>query len=139
MPQSITPDIEQFYEDEEILTIIAESPNLTAQFNEPDVANSDVCVVLPQVYRGAGYQRDQFNLDVILKHDQVTEFGQYEMYRVKDFIRQRVDVGPVLHAVQQVTGVDVKVVMDSIKKQIKFLQKPENRNLPVAPAQMVNL
>lgn len=67
MPQSVTPNIEQFYEDEEILAIIAESPSLTAQFNGQDILNSQVCVVLPQVRHYPGYGRNQFDVDVFVK------------------------------------------------------------------------
>jgi MerR family transcriptional regulator, heat shock protein HspR len=43
-----------------------------------------------------------------------------------------------MHAVQQIAGVDTIQVLDSIKRQLKFLQRPENQDLPVAPAQMIN-
>lgn len=117
--------------------MIARSANLTQQFDEPDALNSDVCVVLPQVYRGLGYQPNEFDLDVIIKHEPATELGQWEMYRIKDFIRQRVDLAPVLYTVYEVTGVEIVTVTESIKAQIKFLQRVENRDLPTAPAQLL--
>jgi len=57
---------------------------------------------------------------------------------VKDFIRQKVDVAPLMHGVEQIAGVDTTQVLESIKQQLKFLQRPENQDLPVAPAQMIN-
>ncbi len=138
MPDQISPHIEQFYGDQEIISIIEHSDNLRRQFNEPDIRDSLLCVVLPVVRRGTGYQVNQLDLDVFVRHGNVTELGQYELYRVKDFIRQQVDIAPVLHAVHLIAGVDVKTVADSIKRQVQFLQKGENRDLPVTPAQMIN-
>ena len=43
-----------------------------------------------------------------------------------------------MHAVQQIAGVDINLVLESIKQQLKFLQRPVNLDLPVAPAQMIN-
>ena len=93
MPEQITPHIQQFYDDAEIEQIIRESANLTQQFSEPDVVNSSVCVVFPVVRRYAGYQTNQFDLDLFIKHPEATDLGQLEMYQIKDFIRQRVDIG----------------------------------------------
>lgn len=138
MPEWITAHIQQFYDNIKIKQIIDESENLTRQFNEPDVLNNQVCVVLPVVRRNVGYQTNQLDLDLFIKHGKATELGQLEMYRVRDFIRQRVDMAPVLHTAHMVTGVDVHAVAETIKRQIKFLQRPENRDLPIAPAQMIN-
>ena len=138
MPEQITPYIEQFYNDAEIWPIIHEAPYLQQQFNEPDILHNTVCVVLPLVRRQPGYVAHQFDLYLFIKHDQVTDLGQLELYRVKDFIRQKVDVGPIMHTVQQVAGVDITQVLESIKHQLKFLQRVENQDLPVAPAQMIN-
>lgn len=138
MPEQISPYIEQFYDDAEIWPIIHEAPYLQQQFNEPDILHNTVVVVLPLVRRQSGYAPHQFDLYLFIKHNQATDLGQLELYRVKDFIRQKVDVAPLMHAVQQVAGVDITQVLESIKRQLKFLQRPENQDLPVAPAQMIN-
>lgn len=128
-------------EDDEIWPIIHENASLPQQFNDPDVKNNEVCVILPLVRRYAGYKPHQLDIDVL--HPQTTELGQLELYRVKDFIhrrrgRQKVDMGPVLHTAQVIAGVEVKKVLESIKRQIQFLQRPENQDLPMAPAQILN-
>jgi len=143
MPNQITPHIQQLYDDAEVQQVIDENASLTQQFSDPDVKNNRVCVVLPVVRRYAGYQQHQFDLDLFIKHNEVTELGQLEMYRVsldrvKDFIRQKVDIAPVLYTVQQVTGVNIQTTAENIKRQVKNLQKPENRDLPMASAQMIN-
>lgn len=138
MPEQITPYIEQFYDDAEIWPIIQGAPYLLQQFQEPDILHNTVVVVLPLVRRQLEYQPHQFDLYLFIKHHQVTDLGELELYRVKDFIRQKVDVGPLMHAVQQIAGVDTTQVLESIKRQLKFLQRPENQDLPVAPAQMIN-
>ena len=138
MANQITPHIQQFYEDEEIQQIISESPNLTQQFEEPDVKNAQVDVVLAAVRRYPGYQEDELDLDIFIKHSRVTELGQLELYRVRDFVRQQVDLAPVLLTAQQVAGVDIIEVAESIKRQLKFLHRPENRDLPQAPAWITN-
>ena len=134
----VSPHIEQFYDDEEIEQIIRESVNLTQQFDEPDVKNARVCAVLAAVRRYPGYQDEEVDLDLFIKHDKVTELGQLELYRVRDFVRKQVDLGSVLFAAQQIAGVDIVEVVESIKRQLKFLHKPENRDLPQAPAWIVN-
>jgi len=138
MPEQITPHIEQFYDDAEIWPIIKGAPYLEQQFNEPDILHNTVVVVLPLVHRQPGYLANQFDLYLFIKHHLVTDLGQLELYRVQDFVRQKVDVAPLMHALQQIAGVDTTQVLESIKRQLKFLQRPENRDLPVAPAQMVN-
>ena len=138
MPKQITPFIQQFYDDSEVQQVISESPNLTQQFSDPNIKDNQVCVVLPAVRRYSGYQTHQFDLDLFIKHDKATELGQLEMYRVRDFIRQRVDLAPVLHATYQLTGADVQLVAERIRRQIKYLQRPENRDLPMASAQMIH-
>jgi len=138
MPNQITPHIQQLYDDAEVQQVIDENASLTQQFSDPDVKNNRVCVVLPVVRRYAGYQQHQFDLDLFIKHNEVTELGQLEMYRVKDFIRQKVDIAPVLYTVQQVTSVNIRTTAENIKRQFKYLQKPENRDLPMASAQMIN-
>lgn len=139
MPHQITPHIQQFYNDDEIWSVIQANTNLMQQFHEPDIRQNQVDVVLPVVRRDAGYGTHQFDLDLFIKHARVTELGQLELYRVKDFVRQKVDIGPVLHAVHQLTGVEIRTVAEHIKRQLQFLQKPENQDLPMAPAQMINL
>ena len=111
---------------------------LQQQFREPDILHNAVVVLLPLVRRQPGYAPHQFDLCLFVKHHQVTDLGELELYRVKDFIRQKVDVAPLMHALQQIAGVDTTQVLESIKRQIKFLQRPENLDLPVAPAQMIN-
>lgn len=138
MPEQITPYIEQFYDDAEIWPIINGAPYLQQQFQEPDILHNTVVVVLPLVRRQPGYQPHQFDLYLFIKHHQVTDLGELELYRVKDFIRQKVDVAPLMHALQQIAGVDTTQVLESIKRQLKFLQRPENQDLPIAPAQMIN-
>ena len=138
MPEQITSYIEQFYDDAEIWPIINSASYLKQQFNEPDITNNTVCVILPIVRRYPGYLTNQFDLDIFIKHPMVTSLGQLELYRVKDFIRQKVDVAPLMHAVHQITGVEITPVLERIKQQLKFLQRPENLDLPVAPAQMIN-
>jgi MerR family transcriptional regulator, heat shock protein HspR len=138
MPKQITPYIVQYYDDTEIWQIINENAHIKQQFNEPDIINNQVCVVLPLVYRWPGYARNQFDLYLFIKHNQITELGRLELYRVIDFIRQKVDVSPVIQTAHLVAGVDSIRLLESIKKQIKFLQQAENQALPVAPAQMLN-
>ncbi|MGB3849372.1 MAG: hypothetical protein WA958_05350 [Tunicatimonas sp.] len=138
MADSISPHIIQYYDDEEILAIIAESPGITAQFNEPDIISAQVCVVLPQVRRYPDYVTDQYDLDVFIKHAVVTDLGRYELYRVTDLVRRSVDIAPLLMAVSRITGVNIVEVAEQIKKQLIFLQKVENRDMPMAPAQIVN-
>jgi len=138
MPEQITPYIEQFYDDAEIWPIINGASYLQQQFNEPDIRHNTVVVVLPLVRRQSGYLPHQFDLYLFIKHHQVTDLGELELYRVRDFIRQKVDVAPLMHALQQIAGVDTTQVLESIKRQLKFLQRPENQDLPVAPAQMIN-
>ena len=138
MPEQITPYIEQFYDDAEIWPIINGASYLQQQFNEPDILHNTVVVVVPMVRRQSGYQPDQFDLYLFIKHHQVTDLGELELYRVKDFIRQKVDVAPLMHAVEQIAGVDTTQVLENIKRQLKFLQRPENQDLPVASAQMIN-
>lgn len=87
--------------------------------------------------RARGFEPNQFDLYILIKHTLVTGLRELEMYRITDFIRQRVDVGPVMETLRQVTGVEVKAVLESIKAQIKFLQRIENKDLPFAPAQML--
>lgn len=138
MPNQITSQIEQYYDDHEIWQIINGNAHIKQQFNEPDILNNQVCVVMPLVYRWPGYVRNQFDLYLFIKHNQVTELGQLELYRVIDFIRQKVDVSSVMQTAHLVAGVDIKLLLESIKKQIKFLQLVEYQALPVAPAQMLN-
>jgi len=138
MPQQITPYIEQFYDDAEIWPIIQQADYLQQQFNDPDIINNTVCVVLPIVRRYPGYLANQFDLYIFIKHPMVTDLGELELYRVKDFIRQKVDVGPLMEAVHQITGVEIISVLERIKQQLKFLKRVENQDLPVAPAQMIN-
>jgi MerR family transcriptional regulator, heat shock protein HspR len=54
---------------------------------------------------------------------------------VKDFIRQKEDVGPLMQAVQHMAGVDTTQVLE---RQLQLRQRPENQDLPVAPAQLMN-
>jgi hypothetical protein len=138
MAKQITPHITQFYDDAEVLAIIEENTNLTQQFSEPDIQNAPVCVVLPIVRRYTEYQTNQLDLDLFIRHPMATELGQLELYRVTDFIRQRVDIAPVLQTAHLIAGVDMQTIADSIRRQIKFLQRPENRDLPLAPAQILN-
>ncbi len=42
-----------------------------------------------------------------------------------------------MQGVQQITGIDIHQVLEKIKQQIKFLQRVENQDLPIAPAQMI--
>lgn len=138
MPEQITPFIEQFYDDAEIWPIINGASYLQQQFQELDILHNTVVVVLPLVRRQSGYLPHQFDLYLFIKHHQVTDLVMLELYRVKDFIRQKVDVAPLMHVLQQIAGVDTTQVLESIKRQVKFLQRPENQDLPVAPAQMMN-
>lgn len=138
MPDQISPYIEQFYDDAEIWPIINGASYLQQQFQEPDILHNTVVVVLPMVRRQPEYQPHQFDLYLFIKHHQATDLGELELYRVKDFIRQKVDVGPLMHALQQIAGIDTTQVLESIKRQLKFMQRPENQDLPVAPAQMIN-
>jgi len=43
-----------------------------------------------------------------------------------------------MHAVHQITGVEITPALERIKQQLKFFQRVENLDLPVAPAQMIN-
>ncbi|CAN5882798.1 hypothetical protein BH24BAC1_BH24BAC1_13930 [soil metagenome] len=43
-----------------------------------------------------------------------------------------------MHAVQQIAGVDTSLVLESTEQQLKFLQRVENLDLPIAPAQILN-
>ncbi|QNF31383.1 hypothetical protein HUW51_01095 (plasmid) [Adhaeribacter swui] len=138
MPEQITPYIEQFYDDTEIWPIIHQASYLEQQFQDPAVQQNTVCVVLPFVRRHPGYSLHQLDLDLFIKHHDVTDLGELELYRVRDFIRQKVDLGPLMHGVHQITGVDITEVLERIKKQIQFLQRPENHDLPVAPAQLIH-
>ncbi len=138
MPEFITPDIQQFYDDGEIWPIIQGDDYLSQVFEDPMVKNNVVCIVLPIVHRRPGYVHSQFDLEVLIKHAVATELGQLEMYRVYDFIRNKVDVGPVIETIFEVTEANPHQVLESIKRQIKFLQNPENQDLPLAPAQIVN-
>ena len=137
MPEQITPHNEPFYDDAEIWPIIQGAPYWQQQFPEPDILHNTV-VVLPLVRRQLGYQPHQFDLYLFLQHHQVTDLGELELYWVKDFIRQKVDVGPLMHALHQSAGVDTTQVLESIKRQLKLLQRPENQDLPVLPAQLIN-
>ena len=85
MPEQITPYIEQFYEDAEIWPMIQQAPYLQQQFQEPDIIYNTVVVVLPMVRRMPGYLSHQFDLYLFIKHHQVTDLGQLELYRVKRF------------------------------------------------------
>ncbi|PSR54082.1 hypothetical protein AHMF7605_11395 [Adhaeribacter arboris] len=138
MPEQITPYIEQFYDDAEIWLIINEATYFQQQFQEPDILNNTVCVVLPIVRRLPGYVLHQFDLELFIKHPESTDLGQLELYRVRDFIRQKVDLGPLMQGVQQITGVNIHQVLKKIKQQIKFLQQVENQDLPIVPAQMIS-
>lgn len=138
MPEQISPYIEQFYDDAAIWPIINGAIYLQQQFNEPDILHNTVCVVLPIVRRQPGYVTHQFDLELFIKHPQVTSLGQLELYRVKDFIRQKVDLGPLMQGVQQASGADITQVLEKIKQQIQFLQRIENQDLPVTLAQMIN-
>ncbi|RDC58794.1 hypothetical protein [Adhaeribacter pallidiroseus] len=138
MSEQITPYIEQFYDDAEIWPIIHQASYLEQQFQDPAISQNTVCVVLPFVRRYSGYGAHQFDLDLFIKHHEVTELGELELYRVRDFIRQKVDLGPLMQGVHQITGVDITQVLERIKHQIKFLQRPENHDLPVAPAQLIH-
>jgi MerR family transcriptional regulator, heat shock protein HspR len=138
MPEQITPYLEQFYEDAVIWPIIHGASYWQQKFQQLDILPNTVVVVLPLVRRQPGYQPHQFNLYLFIKHHQVTDLGELELYRVKDFIRQKVNVGPLMHAVQQLARVDTTQVLENIKRQLKSLQRAENQDLPVAPAQMIN-
>ena len=100
--------------------------------------NNRVVVVLPLVRRQPGYQPHQFDLYLFINHHQVTDLEEMELYRVKDFIRPKEDVAPLMQALQQLAGVDTTQVLESIKRQLKFLQQVENQDLPVAPAQLID-
>ena len=100
--------------------------------------NNRVVVVLPLVRRQPGYQPHQFDLYLFINHHQVTDLEEMELYRVKDFIRPKEDVAPLIQAQQQLAGVDTTQVLESIKRPLQFRQRPENQDLPVAPAQMIN-
>jgi MerR family transcriptional regulator, heat shock protein HspR len=100
--------------------------------------NNRVVVVLPLVRRQPGYQPHQFDLYLFINHHQVTDLEEMELYRVKDFIRPKEDVAPLMQALQQLAGVDTTQVLESIKRPLQFRQRPENQDLPVAPAQMIN-
>jgi MerR family transcriptional regulator, heat shock protein HspR len=100
--------------------------------------NNRVVVVLPLVRRQPGYQPHQFDLYLFINHHQVTDLEEMELYRLKDFIRPKEDVAPLMQALQQLAGVDTTQVLESIKRPLQFRQRPENQDLPVAPAQMIN-
>jgi MerR family transcriptional regulator, heat shock protein HspR len=138
MPEQITPYIEPFYEDAEIWPIIHGASYWQQQFQQPDILHNTVVVVLPMVRRQPGYQPHQFDLYLFINHHQVTDLEEMELYRVKDFIRPKEDVAPLMQALQQLAGVDTTQVLESIKRPLQFRQRPENQDLPVAPAQMIN-
>ncbi|QNF31220.1 hypothetical protein HUW51_00240 (plasmid) [Adhaeribacter swui] len=138
MPEQITPYIEQFYDDAEIWPIINGASYLQLQFQEPDIFHNTVCIVLPIVRQQPGYILHQFDLELFIKHPESTDLGQLELYRVRDFIRQKVDLGLLIQGVHQITGVDIQQVLEKIKQQIKFLQQVENKDLPVTPAQLIS-
>ena len=82
MPEQIAPHIEQFYDDAEIWPIINSTSYLQQQFNEPDILHNTV-VVMPMVRRQPRYLPHQFDLYLFIKHHQVTDLGELELYRVE--------------------------------------------------------
>lgn len=104
MPEQITPYIEQLYDDAEIWPIINGATYLQQQFREPDILHNTVCVVLPIVRRQPGYVLPQFDLELFIKHPESTDLGQLELYRVRNFIRQKVDLGSLMQGGSRLLG-----------------------------------
>ncbi|MDJ1470209.1 hypothetical protein [Xanthocytophaga flava] len=136
MPNQLTIHISQYLDDQEINLIIESSEHLSLIFQLDEIRMSKLCIVLPQVSRKKGYALGQLDLSIFIRHSQKTDLGQMELYHVTDFIRQKVNLGPLLFAVEKISGVKVRETADLIKLQIHYLQRAENINLPFTSSHM---
>lgn len=107
-------------------------------FMEKDQEQVKKDAALPLVCRFAGYNPRQYDLYVFIVYAKDSKDGKYELYRIKDFVRQGLNVAPIVYALEQSLGVNAEDMLVRISKQIKFLGLPENADLPFASAQLIN-
>jgi hypothetical protein len=111
-------NVQQYLDDIEILDFVVQQEGLKEIYNE--IKDKTLACVVPLVFVS-----DPVNfivdLNIIVKHETPSEFGQYEYYLIPNFINKKTNLISLINSLTISTNADYKTILNSIGEQIKEL------------------
>lgn len=124
--RTFSDNVLNFYVDDEITSFLSAKKSLTPIY-EALVEASGQAAVYPLVLPTS--ENDySFDLIMIIKHEKVTEEGQWELYVAEDFVKQETNLAAMFSYIEQATNTDTRFLIQAIQQTIK--QYRERFNLP---------
>jgi hypothetical protein len=109
-------NIKQYLDDQEIIDFISNQEILKETYEE--IKDSPMACVVPLVFV---IDPNSFELDlnIIVKHENSSAFGQYEYYLIPNFINKQTNLLSLLNSLTISTNANQDDIINSISDQIK--------------------
>jgi hypothetical protein len=115
-PTKLSDNILQYLNDQEIISFISQKESLKAIYEDIRIQNVACVVPLIFVVDPITFEVD---LNIIVKHEKSSKFGQYEYYLIPDFINKKTNLFPLLSLLQTSTKANQDEILDKISERIK--------------------
>lgn len=116
--QTFSDNILQYLQDDEILAFISNTEELRDLYNE--IKDSEMACVIP-IVRVVNPVEFELDLNIIVKHEKVGDYGQYEYYLATDFVNKETNILSLLNSLAVSTNANSDEIINMIGEQVKEL------------------
>lgn len=116
--QKFADNILQYLQDKEIIEFLSTNEDLKGLYSE--IKDSKMACVIPLVFvtNPVDFELD---LNIIIKHENPDQFGQYEYYLIPNFVNKETNISELLNTLTISTNANPEEILNSIGEQVKEL------------------